>query len=64
MSKPKKTPLTFFPHEWVPLKAAFAPDYVHRRNRRDLALACLNRDLRSGRLGSALVQISPDGKET
>ena len=32
--------------------------------RRDLALACLNRDLLSGQLGSALVQISPDSKET
>ena len=63
VSKPKKTPLTFFPHKWVPLKAAFAPDYFLAGSR-DVALHYLNRDLRSGRLRSALLQISPDGKET
>ena len=31
---------------------------------RDFALRCLNRDLRSGRLRSALVDFSPDDKET
>jgi hypothetical protein len=58
--KLKKTPPTFEPHEWVELQTAFSriigpPDIV---------VSCLYRDLRSGRLGSALKQSSPDGKVT
>jgi hypothetical protein len=63
VSKPKKMPLTFFAHEWVPLKAALLR-IMSITESRDLALSCLNEDLRSGRLGSTLVQISPDGKAT
>jgi hypothetical protein len=63
VSKPKTTPLTFSPHEWVSLKDAF-DRIMSITKSRDLTLACLNRDLRSGRLGSMLVKISPDGKET
>jgi hypothetical protein len=61
VSKSKKTPLTFYPHDWVPLKAAFLRIRSHTETR-DLALDYFNRDLRSGRLGSALVE--SDGKET
>ena len=61
VSKPKETPLTFFPHEWVPLRTAF-DRIMSTVERRDLALACLNRDLRSGRLGSA--RVHSDGTMT
>ena len=47
----------------MPLKAALLRIMSITKSR-DLALAYINRDLRSGQLGSALVQISPDGKET
>ena len=63
VSKPKKMPLTFFPREWVPLKAALRR-IMSITESRDHALHYLNRDLRSGRLRSALVEISPDDKET
>jgi hypothetical protein len=61
VSKPKKMP--FSPHEWVPLKAALRR-IMSIIESRDDALFYLNRDLRNGRLRSALVEISPDGKET
>ena len=59
--KPKETPQTFFPHEWVQLTAAFSRIMSHTKSR-DVALVFLNRDLRSGLLGSAKVQIL-DGTE-
>jgi hypothetical protein len=63
VSELKETPLIFYPHEWVALEDAF--NRIRSITRpADLVLLCLNRDLRSGRLGSALVEISPDGKET
>ena len=55
-------PLTFHPHEWVELFGAF--NRIRSITPSDVALACLNRDLRSERLGSALVEILPDGKVT
>jgi hypothetical protein len=61
VSKPSAA--DFFPHDWVQLMDVFSR-IVSITKSRDLALHCLNRDLRSGLLGSALVQISPDGKET
>jgi len=62
VSKPEETPLTFSPHEWEPLPTAFdrIMSVFLTRNR---TLFYLNRDLRSGRLRSARVQIS-DGKKT
>src|SRR5262249_40274793 len=63
MSKSKKMQPTFFPHEWVPLQAALRR-IMSITESRDFALRCLNRDLRSGRLRSALVDFSPDDKET
>ena len=56
-------PLTFFPHKWVPLKAAFRR-IMSITETHDRALHYLTRDLRSGQLRSALEDISPDGKET
>ena len=63
VSKPKKMPLTFFPHKWVPLKAALRR-IMSITETCDRALHYLTRDLRSGQLRSALEDISPDGKET
>jgi hypothetical protein len=61
VSKPKKMPLTFSPREWVPLKDALLR-IMSNTGARDLALICITRDLRNGRLRSALVEIF-DGKE-
>jgi hypothetical protein len=61
VSKPKETTPTFFPHEWVQLTPAFSRIMSNVRGR-DLALACLNRDLRSGRLRSA--RVHSDGTMT
>jgi hypothetical protein len=58
VSKLKKTPPTLPPQEWVDLKDAFSRIIGPC----DAALSSLNRDLRSGRLGSALLEISPDEK--
>ena len=63
MSKAKTTPLTFSLHEWVALKDAF-DRIMSFAGERGLAANYLNQDLRSGRLGSALVQISSDGEKT
>jgi hypothetical protein len=63
VSKLKKTPPTFEWHEWVELKAAFSR-IMSITGRLDLALSLLNQDLRNGQLGSALVEISPDGNVT
>jgi hypothetical protein len=63
VSKLKKTPLTFEPHKCVELQAAFSR-IMSITGPPDIAVSCLNRDLRSGRLGSVLVESSPDGKET
>jgi hypothetical protein len=59
VSNLRKTPLPFSPRDWVPLKDALLR-IMSITGSRDLALACLNRDLRSGQLGSGLVP--PDGK--
>ena len=56
-------PLTFFPHKWVPLKAALRR-IMSITETYDRALHYLTRDLCSGQLRSALEDISPDGKET
>jgi len=63
VSKAKTTALTFSLHEWVALKDAF-DRIVSFAGGRGLAANYLNQDLRSGRLGSALVQISSDGEKT
>jgi hypothetical protein len=63
MKKPGKTPPTFSAREWVPLTDAFL-QILSIVGRRDLALSCINRDLRSGKLKSALVKVSPDGGVT
>jgi hypothetical protein len=63
VSKGKKTPPTFPARDGVQLTAAFL-QIMSKVERRDFALACLNEDLRSGQLGSALAKISPDGKIT
>jgi hypothetical protein len=63
VSKPKETPPTFSARDGVQLTAAFL-QIMSKVGRRDFALACLDEDLRSGRLGSALAKISPDGKIT
>jgi hypothetical protein len=63
VTKPEKTPLTFSPPEWVQLTDAFLRIMSFTR-RRELALRCLNRDLLSGKLKSALVKILPDSKVT
>ena len=63
VSKSKKMPPTFFAHEWVPLKAVLRRIISITELRED-ALRSLNRDLRSGRLRSALLEISSDDKET
>jgi hypothetical protein len=60
VSKLKKN-ATDFPAGWVQLKAALLR-IMSITGSRDLALFYLNRDLRSGRLGSLLVE--SDGKET
>ena len=62
VSKPKKMPLTFFPHKWVSLKAALRR-IMSITESLDRALHYLIRDLRSGRLRSDWEEISPDGKE-
>ena len=62
MSKAKTTPLTA-PHEWAAVEEAFDRIMTYARER-NYAGRCLNEDLRSGRLRSAVVQISPDGKRT
>ena len=56
-------PRPFYPNEWVELQAALSR-IRSITGLPDLALACLNRDLRNGQLGSALVEISLDGKVT
>jgi hypothetical protein len=63
VSKLKKAPPTFHPHEWVQLKDAFSR-IESIAGLPGIALSCLNRDLRSEELGSVLVEISPDGKMT
>jgi hypothetical protein len=63
VSKPDKTPLTFYAADWVELTEAFLRIMSFTR-RRDLAQDCFNRDLRSGKLKSALVKISPEGGVT
>jgi hypothetical protein len=62
VSKPKKTAADFIPGDWVPLKAALLR-LISITGSRDRGLSSLNRGLRSGRLGSANVQSSPDGSE-
>jgi hypothetical protein len=57
VSKPKKTAADFSPRDWVPLKAALVR-IISITGSRDRGLFYLNRDLRSGRLRSAKVQIS------
>jgi len=62
VSKAETTPLTA-PHEWAAVEEAFDRIMTYRRER-NLAGHCLNEDLRSGQLGSAKVEMSPDGKRT
>jgi hypothetical protein len=61
VSKPIKLPFSI--HEGVLLQAALR-GILSIAESLELALFYCNRDLRNGRLQSALVQISSDGKET
>jgi hypothetical protein len=60
-AKPKETPPTYYPHEWVELTDAFV-QVMSRVGQRDLTRSCFIRDLRSGQLGS--MKILPDGTMT
>jgi hypothetical protein len=62
VSKAETTPLTA-PREWAAREEAFDRIMTYARER-NLAGRQLNRDLRNGRLRSAVVQSSPDGKDT
>jgi hypothetical protein len=62
VSKVKTTPLTA-PREWAAREEAFDRIMIYARER-NLAGRQLNRDLRNGRLRSAVVQSSPDGNDT
>jgi len=57
------TPPTFSARDWVPLTDAFL-QIMSIVRRHDLSRSCINQDLRSGKLKSALVKISPDGGVT